>query len=200
MIIMIDNHDSFTYNVIEYINILTKNEEIKILKSEEATCDVVRAINPDAMIISPGPGHPDDYVQLKAFLQSIYTDIPILGVCLGFQLLISTFGGKVVKGPCPVHGHTATIKHDGKGIFEGLPESFEVARYHSLIADKHHIPDGFTVSAWLEEGIPMAMRHQHLPIEAVQYHPEAILSEYGLEQIANFLVKAGVEIEDAYTI
>ena len=103
-----------------------------------------------------------------------------------FSIIDIYFWWQSRKGPRPVHGHTATIKHDGKGMFEGLPESFEVARYHSLIADKHHIPEGFTVSAWLEEGIPMAIRHQHLPIEAVQYHPEAILSEYGLEQIANF--------------
>lgn len=200
MIIMIDNHDSFTYNIIEYIKILTKHEQIKILKTEEITYDIVHEIKPEAIIISPGPGHPDDYGQLKVFIQSIYRDIPILGVCLGFQLLISTFGGKVIKGPRPVHGHTARIKHDGIGIFDGLPESFEVTRYHSLMADKYHLPEDFKVSAWLDEGTPMAIRHQHLPIEAVQYHPEAILSEYGLEQIANFLVKAGVDVEDAYTI
>ncbi|MBW0765132.1 MULTISPECIES: aminodeoxychorismate/anthranilate synthase component II [Mammaliicoccus] len=200
MIMMIDNHDSFTYNIIEYIKIITKNIEIKVLKSEEVTAEIVKAINPDVIIISPGPGHPDDYTQLKSCIYNIYKDVPILGVCLGFQLLISTFGGKVIKGERPVHGHTAQITHDGMGLFKDLPQSFQVTRYHSLIADNQQIPQEFIVTARTKSGIPMAIRHQSLPIEAVQYHPESILSEFGLEQLANFLRKAGIQIENTYSV
>ncbi|MGK9044409.1 anthranilate synthase component II [Mammaliicoccus vitulinus] len=200
MIMMIDNHDSFTYNIIEYIKILTKNNEIKILKSEDVTVEIVRSLNPDVIIISPGPGHPDDYTALKTFIYNIYKDVPILGVCLGFQLLIATFGGSVIKGERPVHGHTARLEHDGKGLFEHLPQDFQVTRYHSLIADKKYIPQDFIVTARTSDDILMAIRHKSLPIEAVQYHPESIISEYGLAQLANFLMKAGVEIEDAYKV
>lgn len=200
MIMMIDNHDSFTYNIIEYIKIITKNIEIKVLKSEEVTVEIVNSINPDVIIISPGPGHPDDYTQLKACIYNIYKEVSILGVCLGFQLLISTFGGKIIKGERPVHGHTAQITHDGMGLFKDLPQSFQVTRYHSLIADNQQIPQDFIVTAHTNSGIPMAIRHHSLPIEAVQYHPESILSEFGLEQLANFLKKAGLEIENTYTV
>ncbi|WP_323703085.1 aminodeoxychorismate/anthranilate synthase component II [Mammaliicoccus sp. Dog046] len=200
MIMMIDNHDSFTYNIIEYIKVITNNSDICVLKSEEVTFDKMKDINPKVIIISPGPGHPDDYVNLKSSIIEVYKDIPILGVCLGFQLLISAFGGNVIKGLRPIHGHTTSISHDGEGIFEDLPQSFQVTRYHSLIADKNQIPEDFIVTAYSEDDIPMAIRHRSLPIEAVQYHPESILSEFGMEQFANFLRKVGVEVEDTYTV
>nr|WP_263314043.1 aminodeoxychorismate/anthranilate synthase component II [Mammaliicoccus sp. Marseille-Q6498] len=200
MIIMIDNHDSFTFNIIEYLKIITKNEAIKIFKTEQVTTDKIEKLNPSMIIISPGPGHPDDYEQLKNCIKHIHKDVPILGICLGFQLLISTFGGHVIKGERPVHGHTAHIQHDGIGMFKGLPQPLQVTRYHSLIADKLSIPEDFVITAYTEDNIPMAIRHKTLPIEAVQYHPESILSEYGLEQLANFLMKVGVEVESTYSI
>lgn len=201
MIIMIDNHDSFTYNINEYLKIITINEKIRIYKNEDINIDMLNSLNPKSVIVSPGPGHPKDYPKLMENLYQIHKQIPILGVCLGFQLLIATFNGRIVNGQKPIHGHVAAIKHDGKGIYQNLPSSFNVTRYHSLIADDTCIPDEFIISAWTVEGnIPMAIRHKSLPIEAVQYHPESILSEFGKEQIANFLTKVGVEVESTYTI
>lgn len=200
MIIMIDNHDSFTYNIIEYLNIISKSEEIKVMMTEDVSIERIESLNPKLVIISPGPGHPDDYKDLKNVMKHICHDVPILGVCLGFQLLISIFGGRVIKGEKPIHGHVAKLEHDGEGIYLGLPQSFQVTRYHSLIADMQSIPDVFKVSSFIEQGIPMSVRHKELPIEAVQYHPESILSEYGKEQFANFLMKVGIEVESTYSV
>lgn len=200
MILMIDNHDSFTYNVVEYLNMIVKDDEIHIIKTEKVSSALILQLRPKAIIISPGPGHPEDYPNLISCIQSVHSQIPILGICLGFQLIFSSFGGKVIKGDTPIHGHVFDIQNDEKGIFARLPKQFKVTRYHSLIADMNTMPPQLIITASTVDGVPMAFRHISLPIEAVQYHPEAILSEFGHEQLANFLKKVGVAIESTYSI
>ncbi|CAL27275.1 anthranilate synthase component II [Staphylococcus carnosus] len=190
MIIMIDNKDSFTYNIVDYLTVESESE-IKVLDSKELTLSQLKAMQPSALVISPGPGRPSDYPVLRQILEEYEKKIPILGVCLGFQFLIEHYGGNIVPNFRPVHGHTTCITNTGEGIFEGLPTSFEVMRYHSLMADAESVPNVLKVTATNDENIVMGIQHKQYPIYGVQYHPESILSEYGHEQIRLFLQKAG---------
>lgn len=186
----VDNYDSFTYNLVEYV-------------SEHATCDVVTntatpsavtADDPDAIVVSPGPGHPanerDVGVSTDVF-REIATEIPTLGVCLGLESAVHAYGGTIERGPEPVHGKASTIDHDGTGVFAEIEQGFQGGRYHSLVASA--VPDCFTVTAWTEhagERLVMGIRHHDHPIECVQFHPESVLTSVGHDIIENFLTEA----------
>lgn len=190
MIIMIDNKDSFTYNIVDYLK--TESEhDVEVMDVDAVTIPKLEACQPAAIVISPGPGAPADYPILQDVLRHFEQHIPILGVCLGFQLIVTYYGGEIVHAPFPVHGHTTRITHDGSQLFKGLPETFNVMRYHSLMAAPSTIKAPLIVTATNTEHIIMAVAHESLPIYAVQYHPESILSEYGHAQIRNFLSKVG---------
>ncbi|HAR6598662.1 TPA: aminodeoxychorismate/anthranilate synthase component II [Staphylococcus pseudintermedius] len=191
MIVMIDNKDSFTYNIVDYVE-YERQQPVTVIDVEAVSIEKLKEMQPTALIISPGPGAPEDYPILFEVVKAFEHTTPILGVCLGFQLLVTYYGGKIIHAPRPVHGHTMRISHDQSPLFQGLPEQFEVMRYHSLMADPMTIAKPLVVSAQNEQGIVMAVRHMSRPIDGVQYHPESILSEYGHEQIRNFLRKAEV--------
>ncbi|EHD7793615.1 aminodeoxychorismate/anthranilate synthase component II [Staphylococcus pseudintermedius] len=191
MIVMIDNKDSFTYNIVDYVEYECQ-QPVTVIDVEAVSIEKLKEMQPTALIISPGPGAPEDYPILFEVVKAFEHTTPILGVCLGFQLLVTYYGGKIIHAPRPVHGHTTRISHDQSPLFQGLPEQFEVMRYHSLMADPMTIAKPLVVSAQNEQGIVMAVRHMSRPIDGVQYHPESILSEYGHEQIRNFLRKAEV--------
>ncbi|ASQ51259.1 aminodeoxychorismate/anthranilate synthase component II [Staphylococcus pseudintermedius] len=191
MIVMIDNKDSFTYNIVDYVE-YERQQPVTVIDVEAVSIEKLKEMQPTALIISPGPGAPEDYPILFEVVKAFEHTTPILGVCLGFQLLVTYYGGKIIHAPRPVHGHTTRISHDQSPLFQGLPEQFEVMRYHSLMADPMTIAKPLVVSAQNEQGIVMAVRHMSRPIDGVQYHPESILSEYGHEQIRNFLRKAEV--------
>ncbi|HBI7152720.1 TPA: aminodeoxychorismate/anthranilate synthase component II [Staphylococcus pseudintermedius] len=191
MIVMIDNKDSFTYNIVDYVE-YERQQPVTVIDVEAVSIEKLKEMQPTALIISPGPGAPEDYPILFEVVKAFEHTTPILGVCLGFQLLVTYYGGKIIHAPRPVHGHTTRISHDQSPLFQGLPEQFEVMRYHSLMADPMTIVKPLVVSAQNEQGIVMAVRHMSRPIDGVQYHPESILSEYGHEQIQNFLRKAEV--------
>ncbi|WP_323694279.1 aminodeoxychorismate/anthranilate synthase component II [Staphylococcus pseudintermedius] len=191
MIVMIDNKDSFTYNIVDYVE-YERQQPVTVIDVEAVSIEKLKEMQPTALIISPGPGAPEDYPILFEVVKAFEHTTPMLGVCLGFQLLVTYYGGKIIHAPRPVHGHTTRISHDQSPLFQGLPEQFEVMRYHSLMADPMTIAKPLVVSAQNEQGIVMAVRHMSRPIDGVQYHPESILSEYGHEQIRNFLRKAEV--------
>ncbi len=188
---MIDNKDSFTYNVVDYLE-TESGQQIHVVDIEDVNVQQLQQLNPEAIVISPGPGAPNDYPILYEVMQTFESTVPMLGVCLGFQLIVAYYGGDIIKAPYPVHGHTTTIEHHESCLFSGLPTRFNVMRYHSLIADIKTIRSPLKITAQNEEGMVMAIEHQYRPIYGVQYHPESILSEYGHAQFRNFLVKAGV--------
>lgn len=185
MILIIDNYDSFTFNLVQYLQQL--GEEIVVYRNDETTISQIRERKPKSILISPGPGNPNDAGVSLDVVKNFAGEIPILGVCLGHQTIVQAFGGCVNEARKPVHGKTSLIYHDGKGMFTSLPSPFRVARYHSLIAEKNSLPDVLEVSAKTEEGEIMAIRHKKLPIEGVQFHPEAILTEYGHSLLQNFI-------------
>ncbi|HLR20170.1 MAG TPA: aminodeoxychorismate/anthranilate synthase component II [Staphylococcus sp.] len=186
MILIIDNKDSFTYNIVDYIKRGFEGE-VRVVDVENISIQKVNQILPDAIVISPGPGSPDDYPVLNEVLKVFFKRVPILGVCLGFQQIINYFGGDIIKGIKPIHGHTTQIHHNGKGIFKDLPKSFNVMRYHSLIADHNTFPNALEITASNATGVIMACAHKIFPVYGVQYHPESMLSEYGIEQVKLFI-------------
>ncbi|EGS39792.1 anthranilate synthase component II [Staphylococcus capitis] len=192
MIVMIDNHDSFTYNLIDYLKVQT-TDEVKVISVNEVSITKLKKLSPKAIIISPGPGKPSDYPVLSTIISHYEQLMPILGVCLGFQLIVEYYGGRIIHSPKPIHGHTTTLRHTNEGIFKGLPQEFNVMRYHSLMVDPEYIPNTLKVTATNDENVIMAVQHQYLSIYGVQYHPESILSEYGHDQLKLFLNEAGVE-------
>ena len=192
MIVMIDNHDSFTYNLIDYLTVQT-TDDVQVISVDQVTIPMLKQLDPQAIVISPGPGRPSDYPILATILTEYYREVPILGVCLGFQVIVEHFGGQIIHNDQPVHGHTTTLHHSNEGIFKDLPLYFNVMRYHSLMADPLQIPHSLKVTAYNNEGIVMAVQHRDFHVYGVQYHPESILSEYGHEQLKLFLNEAGVQ-------
>ena len=186
MLLVIDNYDSFTYNLVQYLGEL--GADMKVVRNDEVTVDEIEHdLRPERILISPGPGTPDDAgISLQA-IERFSDRIPILGVCLGHQAIGQHFGGKVVRGPVPVHGKPVEVRHDGKTIFEGIDGNFVAGRYHSLVVDRKSIPDCLEISAESPDGLVMAMRHRSLPVEGVQFHPESILTEHGKIILQNFL-------------
>lgn len=185
MLLVIDNYDSFTYNLVQYLGEL--GAEMRVVRNDEVTVDEVEAMQPERILISPGPGTPDAAGISLGVIERFAARLPILGVCLGHQAIGQHFGGKVVRAPEPVHGKPVEIIHDGRTIFGDIPNSFEAGRYHSLIVERDGFPDELEISAESPDGLVMGLRHRELPIEGVQFHPESILTEHGKKLLQNFL-------------
>jgi len=186
MILLIDNYDSFTWNLVHYLGEL--GAETRVVRNDALSVAEALALDPDAILLSPGPCDPDQAgICLDLTLAAAKARIPLLGVCLGHQTIGQAFGGRVVRHDQIVHGKTDKIEHDGKGVFAGLPSPLRATRYHSLVVARDDLPDCLTVSAWLNDGTIMGLRHRELPIHGVQFHPESIASEHGHELLKNFL-------------
>ena len=185
MIVVIDNYDSFTYNLVQYLGEL--GQELRVFRNDQVTLDDITKLKPSRIVISPGPGTPkeDSGISNQAICQ-FYRDIPILGVCLGNQCIGHVFGGVVTRAPRLMHGKTSLVYHDAKGIYEGIPNPFEAGRYHSLIV-KEPLPEELRVTAFTKEGEVMGVRHKKYPLEGVQFHPESVLTPHGKEILKNFL-------------
>ena len=185
MLVMIDNYDSFTYNLVQYFGEL--GETVRVFRNDEITLEQLEALKPDHICISPGPCSPKEAGISVATLRHFAGKVPMLGVCLGHQAIGEAFGGKVIRAKRVMHGKTDTIHTTGVGVFKDLPRDFTVTRYHSLAIDKASLPDDLEVTAWTDDGEIMGVRHKKFAIEGVQFHPESILSEYGHELLNNFL-------------
>ena len=184
-VLVIDNYDSFVFNLVQYLGEL--GAEPLVHRHDELTVDEIVELDPDAVLISPGPGRPDDAGVSNAVIARLAGVKPILGVCLGHQCIGEVFGGAVVRAPAVMHGKTSLVHHDGKGLLAGLPEPFEATRYHSLVVDADSVPAGARGHRQTDDGVVMALRHRELPVEGVQFHPESILTHAGHQLLANFL-------------
>ena len=192
MILVIDNYDSFTYNLVQYLGELGKNyavaKEIQVHRNDKITVEEIISLNPDAIIISPGPGNPDTSGICLELVSKLGGKYPILGVCLGHQTIGQVYGGNVVSAPTLMHGKTSAIHHDNTGVFQQLPNPLNATRYHSLVVDKATMPPILEITAQTEDGVVMGIRHkQYSHVQGVQFHPESILSDCGLKLLGNFL-------------
>jgi len=193
MLLMIDNYDSFTFNLVQYFGEL--GQDVRVVRNDALDVPGIRGMGPDAIVISPGPGTPDDAGVSLDLLRKLDGAIPVLGVCLGHQALGQAFGGKVIRAGSIMHGKTSPVRHRGQGVFAGLPEPLVATRYHSLVVDKTSVPDCLEVTAWTEHADGsvdeiMGLRHRNLPYEGVQFHPESILTREGRALLNNFLDRA----------
>lgn len=185
MILIIDNYDSFTYNLVHILAQYT--DEYKVVRNDALTVDDVRDFNPDKILISPGPGRPADAGITEPVIKEFGAAKSILGVCLGHQAIGEVFGGKIIHAPKLMHGKTSVIQHDGKSVFQNIPDKFTATRYHSLVLDPEKIPDELEISARGDDGVIMGLRHREYPIEGIQFHPESILTTEGPNIIKNWL-------------
>jgi anthranilate synthase component 2 len=186
MIALIDNYDSFTYNLAQYLGEL--GAEVRVFRNDEISVDQVAALAPSHVVISPGPGTPDDAGITLGLIARLAGSVPVLGVCLGHQAIGQAFGGKVVRARRVMHGKVSRIRHDGGGVFIGVPDEFVATRYHSLVVERESLPACLGVTAQSEDGEIMGLRHRSLAVEGVQFHPEALLTEHGHRMLKNFLV------------
>lgn len=182
---MIDNYDSFVYNLVQYFRVLY--EDVVVYRNDEITVDDIRKLKPSMIVLSPGPCTPNESGVCMDILEQLKTEYKILGICLGFQAMAQSFGGHIIKAPEPVHGKVFPIHHNNEGLFRDLKNPLNVTRYHSLIVDKESLPDCFKISAETEDGIIMGIEHKELPLAGVQFHPEAVLTEQGYELLNNFI-------------
>ncbi len=187
---MIDNYDSFTYNLVQYLQ--TLGAEVKVVRNDELSVAQIDALQPERIVISPGPRTPNEAGVSLDVIRELGARVPILGVCLGHQSLGQAYGGHVIRAGKIMHGKTSRIRHEGKGVFAGLPDGYEATRYHSLVVDKQSVPDCLEVTAWTdhEDGSMeeiMGLRHREYPVQGVQFHPESILTEHGHALLKNFL-------------
>ncbi len=192
MLLMIDNYDSFTYNLVQYFAEL--GEEVKVIRNDELTVAEIAALKPDRIVISPGPCTPSEAGVSVEVLKTLAGTVPMLGVCLGHQSIGQAFGGKVIRAGRIMHGKTSPIHHAGQGLFAGLPDGFEATRYHSLVVDKTCLPEDLEVTAWTtnDDGSVeeiMGLRHRQFPIQGVQFHPESIMTQHGHAMLKNFLAQ-----------
>ncbi|MBU0506752.1 aminodeoxychorismate/anthranilate synthase component II [bacterium] len=185
MILLIDNYDSFTYNLVQYFGEL--GADVHVIRNDELSLDAIKKLNPERLVISPGPCTPKEAGVSVALIKEFYNKIPILGVCLGHQALAAAFGGEIVRAPTIMHGKTSEILHDGKTLYQDVSNPFIATRYHSLIVDRSSLSDELEVSSWTEDGVIMGLRHKKYPVEGVQFHPESILTEVGHDLLRNFL-------------
>ncbi|MUG68806.1 aminodeoxychorismate/anthranilate synthase component II [Paenibacillus campinasensis] len=188
MILVIDNYDSFTYNLVQYLGEL--GEEIKVCRNDEIDIEGIRELSPDHILISPGPCTPNEAGISLDVISHFKGSIPIFGVCLGHQAIGQAFGGKVIRAERLMHGKTSAIHHSGTSVFEGLPNPFTATRYHSLIVEKESLPDCLEITSWTEEGEIMGLRHKDYPVEGVQFHPESIITDHGHQMLRNFLKRS----------
>ncbi|MEQ9618080.1 MAG: aminodeoxychorismate/anthranilate synthase component II [Deltaproteobacteria bacterium] len=189
MILMIDNYDSFTYNLVHYLAEL--GEEVTVNRNDKISLEEVGELNPDMIVISPGPCTPKEAGISVDVIREFAGRLPILGVCLGHQSIAYAYGAEIIRAGRLLHGKTSQIHHDGKGIFRDIPDPFEATRYHSLLVGKDTIPETFEISAWTEEGEIMGLRHKEHLLEGVQFHPESILTKHGKDILRNFISIAG---------
>jgi anthranilate synthase/aminodeoxychorismate synthase-like glutamine amidotransferase len=185
MILMIDNYDSFTYNLVQYLGEL--GAEVRVFRNDKISVEGIRALRPAAIVISPGPCDPDKAGISLDVVRSLSGKLPLLGVCLGHQCIGQAFGGRVVGARKLMHGKTSEIQHDGRGVFRGLPQRFVATRYHSLVVERSSLPAALEISAWTDDGEIMGLRHRELAVEGVQFHPECVLTVEGKKLLANFL-------------
>ena len=186
MLVIIDNYDSFTYNLSQYVNELGEN--VKVFRNDETTLETIQTLNPSHIIISPGPCTPNQSGISLDVINYFAGKVPVLGVCLGHQSIAQVFGGNIIHAREMMHGKTSKIKHNGEGLFNNLPQEFTATRYHSLIVDKHTLPDCLSVTAWSEDSDEiMGIEHKTLALYGVQFHPESILTEHGHAMLKNFL-------------
>jgi anthranilate synthase/aminodeoxychorismate synthase-like glutamine amidotransferase len=190
-VLVIDNYDSFTYNLVQYLGELGQNVLVK--RNDKISVDEVKRLNPAVIVISPGPCTPDDAGVSLGVIDALGATKPILGVCLGHQAIGQAYGAIVTQTGAPVHGKTSSIYHDRKSIYSGIESPFTATRYHSLIVDRETVPDCLEISAWTGEGVVMGLRHREHPVEGVQFHPESILTPEGLLLLKNFLRQAGLK-------
>ena len=190
MLLVIDNFDSFTYNLVQYFGELGANPQV--FRNDAITLDEIDDSEFGGIVISPGPGTPADAGISIPAIRRFAGKIPILGVCLGHQAIGEAFGGKIVRAPRPIHGKSCTLAHQGLGVFEGLPDSVEVGRYHSLVVERSTLPDVLKITAETSDGIIMGLRHRELEVEGVQFHPESILTKSGMKMLATFLSRCRV--------
>jgi len=185
MILVIDNYDSFTYNLVQYLNEL--GAQTQVFRNDKITIDEIKALGPERILVSPGPCTPQEAGISVDVIRGFAGKLPILGVCLGHQAIGAAFGAKVIRAKNIMHGKTSDIHHDGRTIFKGLPEPFAATRYHSLIVERESLPAFLEVSAWTKDGQIMGLRHKEFRVEGVQFHPESILTKEGKKLLANFL-------------
>ncbi len=193
-VLVLDNYDSFVYNLVQYLGEL--GAEPLVHRSDALTIDEVRALEPDAVLVSPGPGRPAGAGLSNQVVATLAGRCPILGVCLGHQCIGEVFGGRVVRAPRIMHGKTSLVRHDGAGVFAGLPDPLEATRYHSLVVERDSVPGALEISAETDDGIVMGLRHRDLAVEGVQFHPESILTTAGHDLLRNFLLAAGTPVGD----
>ena len=185
MILVIDNYDSFTYNLVQYLGEMGK--ELRVFRNDKVSLEEIEAMKPSHIVISPGPGTPREAGLSETIVKCFHKSVPILGVCLGHQAIGEVFGGKIVRAPSLMHGKTSPIFHDGKTLFRGLPQGFPATRYHSLIVTD--VPPCLEVSAQTKEGLVMGLRHREFPTEGIQFHPESIMTVVGKQLLSNFVVQ-----------
>jgi anthranilate synthase component II len=185
MIVLVDNYDSFTFNLVHFLGDL--GAEVRVHRNDKITSAAIVAADPDAIVLSPGPCTPKEAGICLELIAAVSAKIPILGVCLGHQAIGDAFGGRVVRAPTPVHGKLSEIRHSGAGIFRGINAPFRATRYHSLVVERSSLPDELNVTADTEDGLIMALAHKRLPVHGVQFHPESIASEHGHLMLKNFL-------------
>ncbi len=185
MILMIDNYDSFTYNLVHYLSEL--GQDVEVYRNDKITVEDVGGLNPDIIVVSPGPCTPKEAGVSVDVIKEFAGRIPVLGVCLGHQSLAYAYGAKIIRADRLLHGKTSLIHHDAKGIYKEIPDPFEATRYHSLLVERKTLPDVFEITAWTDEGEIMGIRHKELLLEGVQFHPESILTKYGKDLLGNFV-------------
>ncbi|MBZ8181807.1 anthranilate synthase component II [Oscillatoria salina] len=198
MILVIDNYDSFTYNLVQYLGELATEipvaRDIQVYRNDQIDIDKIQQLQPEAIVISPGPGRPEDAGISLELIAKLGSSIPILGVCLGHQSIGQIFGGKIISAPVLMHGKTSEVYHNNLGVFQGLDSPFTATRYHSLVIDKDSLPDILEITAWVEDGTIMGVRHRNYPhIQGVQFHPESILTNAGKQLLRNFLLSLSSE-------
>ena len=185
MLLMIDNYDSFTYNLVQYLAEI--GQEVEVVRNDKISIEEINKLNPQYIVISPGPCTPNEAGISLELIEAFKGKIPILGVCLGHQSIGQAFGGKIIHAQTIMHGKTSKISHNNKGVFRGIKDPFIATRYHSLVIDSESLPDCFDVTAWTDDNEIMGIKHKELAIEGVQFHPESILSEHGHDLLKNFL-------------
>lgn len=184
-LLVIDNYDSFTYNLVQYLGEL--GADLTVIRNDRITVEEIKEMRPDRIVISPGPGVPSRAGISVELIKNLGPDIPILGVCLGHQAIGEAYGGQVIQAPTLMHGKTSMVHHEGKGLFAGLEQPFQAARYHSLVVDPDTLPKELHLEAWTEDGIIMGIRHIDFPVFGVQFHPESIVTDCGKQLLRNFL-------------
>ncbi|HUF19607.1 MAG TPA: aminodeoxychorismate/anthranilate synthase component II [Burkholderiales bacterium] len=188
MLLMIDNYDSFTYNLVQYLGEL--GEDVRVFRNDEITLEEVEQLKPERIVVSPGPCTPNEAGISVPLIQRFSDRLPILGVCLGHQCIGQAFGGRIVHAQTLMHGKISPIRHEDTGVFRGLPDPLTATRYHSLVIERQSLPDSLVVTAWTDDNEIMGVRHKTLPVEGVQFHPESILTDHGHDLLANFLRSA----------